>query len=79
MTTRAKSVATDIAAVLAAILPLIFKKKQFCLWYHQQDMKWVKKAGPFSHRQCEKTRTTLVRDFHYDINAFSILRNGVQP
>jgi len=78
-TTKPRSFITDIAAIIAVLIPAFLKKKQYCLWYHQQDMKWVKKAGPLSHRQCEKTRTVLVNDFHYAENAFSILRYGVTP
>jgi hypothetical protein len=76
---KPRSIVTDIAAIIAALLPAFLKKKQFILWYHQQDMKWVKKAGPLSHRQCKKTQAVLVNDFHYADNAFSILRAGVTP
>lgn len=70
---------TDIIGPILVLIEALFKKKAYCLWYHQQDMKWVKKGGPFSYRQCEKTRTALVNDFHYAENAFSILRYGVTP
>jgi hypothetical protein len=76
---KPKSIVTDIAALLAVLVPAFLRRKPYVLWYHQQDMKWVKKGGPFSHRQCEKTRATLVADCGYAENAFSILRAGVTP
>jgi hypothetical protein len=77
-----KSTGAEVVSIIAAllgILPGLFKKKKYCLWYHAQDMKWVKKAGPFSARQCKATMATLVKDLHYAENAFLILREGVLP
>jgi hypothetical protein len=70
-----------IAAIGAVIgvLPGLFKKKPFCLWYLGRDDKWLLKAGPFSHRQCEKTRAELIALGTYLPDRFTILRKGVTP
>jgi len=70
---------TGVIGPILGLITALLKHKQFCLWYHQRDMKWVRKAGPMSYRQCKKTQAALVNDFHYAENAFSILRNGVMP
>ncbi len=66
----------EIAAVLLGVLPLL-KKKLYCLWYWNR-VSWVSKGGPFSGRQCKKTRKELVA-LGMDPERFVILRKGVTP
>lgn len=67
-----------IIGVLPAILGL-FKHKKFVLWYQGRDDKWLKKAGPFSGRQCRKTKAALVETGNYLADRFLIMREGVTP
>lgn len=76
---KIKSIVTDIAAIIAVIIPAILKKKPFCLWYQGIDEKWILKGGPFSHRQCVKTREALISLGTYIPDRFLILRKGVSP
>lgn len=80
---KLKSAASDAIAAIGAIIgivPALFKKKPFCLWYFRKETKkWEMKAGPFSRRQCEKTREALLSLGSYDAECFVILRKGVSP
>jgi hypothetical protein len=69
------SVIAVVGSVLT-VLPAILRKKPFCLWYWNGTA-WVLKAGPFSYRQCRKTRTALTKLGM--TNKFTILRKGVEP
>lgn len=75
---RAVAPIISVITAIISILPSFLKKKQYCLWYHDMTMKWVKKGGPFSYRQCKKTQASLV-EMGYADNAFMVLRNGVAP
>jgi len=79
---KLKSTATDIIAIVGAalaVIPNLFKKKPFVLWYRGRDEKWYQKGGPFSHRQCVKTMSALVDLGSYEADRFVILRKGVTP
>ncbi len=67
-----------IIAAILGLIPAIFKHKPFCLWYCTDEGKWVMKGGPFSSRQCRKTRGELVR-IGFKEERFAILRKGVTP
>jgi len=68
---------TAIGGLLAALPALIPKKKPFVLWYWYGSL-WVKQGGPFSYRQCRKTRAQLIA-MGMKPSLFVILRNGVTP
>ena len=74
---KAADFAKTIIAGVLGILPSILKKKTFCIWYWEPP-KWQLKGGPFSARQCRKTRAELVR-LGMDPARFTILRQGVTP
>ena len=68
-----------IIGSLITIIPSLFKKKLYCLWYQGRDGKWILKGGPMSHRQCVKTMNELVELGTYLSDRFVILRKGVSP
>lgn len=76
---KLKSTATDIIAVVGAIigvLPGLFHKKPYVLWY-LKPAGWTA-IGTFSARQCRKQMAELV-GIGYDPDKFVILRKGVTP
>lgn len=69
--------ATAIVTGILGLIPGLIRKKQFCLWFWN-SVKWEMKGGPFSSRQCRKTKSALV-SIGMDAARFVILRKGVTP
>lgn len=74
-----KGVGGAIVGAIAAVIPHLFSKKKFVLWYLGRDDKWIKKSSPISHRQCRKTIKVLCSDGAYIADRFKILREGTAP
>lgn len=81
LTTKARAIAGDIVAILAAALGLIpglFKKKPYTLWQWDPTRKsWID-HGTYSARSCRKLVAEFVR-LGQDPATFAILRKGAKP
>lgn len=78
---KLKSTATDIVAIVGAILgiiPGLLKKKPFTLWRWNRPVKVWDNCGTYSARQCKKAMKELIR-LGDDPILFAILRKGVPP
>lgn len=72
----------SVIPIIGPIIDIVLKvtkKKKYALWYKQDSGKWIKKGGPFSARQCRKTREALIKLGTYEPDRFCILHDGVTP
>lgn len=79
--TKAKAIAGDIVAIIAAALGLIpglFKKKPYTLWQWDPARKTWLDHGTYSARQCRKLKAELIR-LGQAPETFTILRKGAKP
>lgn len=79
--TKAKAIAGDIVAIIAAalgLLPGLFKKKPYVLWqWDPARSLWID-HGTYSARQCRKLQAELIR-LGQAPETFTILRKGAKP
>lgn len=81
ITTKARALAGDIVAIIAAALGLIpglFKKKPYTLWQWDPTRKTWTDHGTYSARQCRKLMAEMIR-LGQDPATFSIMRKGAKP